>query len=85
MKQILLGAPILFLLMCPGFAFAHHDGVSSAYRQGEFDGNTAHQNGDAVPVFSDCVGDGGNQATYGDSVHDYCNGFITGYFDGVIN
>lgn len=37
------------------------------------------QAGDAPPIYDDCVGDGGNQATYGNQVGAYCSGLIQGY------
>lgn len=84
MNKLLLGAPIILILitMVPN-AFAHHhsDSGSNAYAQGISDGKRMAQQGDAFPGYDDCINDGGNQATFGGQVSQYCSGLIVGFDD----
>jgi hypothetical protein len=77
---------LVLIVMLPGLTIAHQDrhaGVSAMYRAGENNGNTSHENGDPAPTYEDCIAT--NQAIYGFNTAEYCNGFLTGFYDGVIN
>jgi hypothetical protein len=55
------------------------NGSGSIFEHGLDDGTIMAQRGDAAPNYDDCIGDGGNQATYGNQVSTYCSGLVQGY------
>lgn len=79
--------PVL-LIVAPNAFASHHtnncciyprNGSGSIFERGLDAGTVMAQQGDAAPNYDDCIGDGGNQATYGNQVAAYCSGLVQGY------
>jgi len=75
---LLLGAPNVFVHPTLGVIYLRN-GNGSTFEHGLDDGTIMAKRGDAAPNYDDCIGDGGNQATYGNQVSAYCSGVVQGY------